>query len=109
MKIRRNQTKTPPLPEGWELLAVSYGTGSDDYLAIVLAYNETKQEYVTWVWNSAEGCIGVGQGHYFNHRSYKNAPNAMESAAHNAIIDFQQRSYSFLSASYQWVDEGVNG
>src|SRR5471030_1247273 len=104
---RRNQQSTPPLPEGWELLAVAFGSGHDDYLACVLAFTDSRadispaylsQKYVTWIWNSDKGCEGVGEGHYFNPWDYSDA----DALAHAAWTDFCDRGGRFIKAAHTW-------
>ena len=105
--MRRNQRSVPPLPAGWELLSVAYGTGKDDYLGVVLAYQEhdpdsirysDNDKYVTWIWNSDIGCEGVGEGHYFDQWSYKDADALYEAA----WKDFIKRSTPFVQKAHQW-------
>ena len=68
--MRRNLKTVPELPCGAHLLAIAYGTGKDDYLAVVLGYIPSEEgrfeQYVTWIWNSDPCCFGFGDGHYMN-------------------------------------------
>jgi hypothetical protein len=99
--MRRNQNSKPPLPEGWELLAVAYGTGRNDYLGVVLAFQHDQyNKYVTWTWNSDTGCEGVANGHYFDRPNYANDADLVDAAWN----DFVQRSGSYIRESFKWAE-----
>lgn len=68
---------------GFELLEVKEADG--EHLRIVLAYNEVKGEYATWLLNLSIG--GLHHGHYFSHRYVHK-----DEAYHKAFSDFQIRS-----------------
>ena len=106
--MRRNQQSEPPLPEGWELLAVAYGTSPDDYLGLVLAYSYRPGEYiedkwVTWIWNSDRGCEGVGEGRYFDAHHFENGDSNAEDMARLAWKNFQWRAERFITPAHRWA------
>ena len=104
----RNKRKPAPIPEGWRLLAIGYGTGKDDYLGIVLCFNG--QEYVTWMANFDKGCEGVANGNYFNPRAIDKSFSDDERwrlTAEAAWNDFTVRAKSLVIKSERWERYGV--
>lgn len=102
--MRRNLNTVPELPCGAHLLAVAYGTGKDDYLAVVLGFiphNEGSAQqfdkYVTWIWNSDPGCEGFGEGHYFERFN-----GGLEGFADKAWRDFTERAQRFAMKAHLW-------
>jgi hypothetical protein len=57
-----------------------YKHENEKHLYIVLAYNSSKQEYTTWIYNKEENCFNIG--HYFKEKGKAYLDYA------NRIIDF---------------------
>ena len=78
----RNLQFPTKLPGGWILLAAAYGTGKDDYFAVVLGF-DGESKLVTWIANFSDGPqahdeVACGNGHYFDYRDYENNAAAAE-------------------------------
>jgi hypothetical protein len=81
------------LPAGARLVAVLYGQGPNEYLAVVLCQlNDTPAKYVTWTANLEAG--GVGSGHYFDARDRNEVD---KSALLRASEDFIERTKRMLA------------
>lgn len=83
-----NQQFPTKLPGGWILLAAAYGTGKDDYIAIVLGF-DGESKLVTWVANFSDGPqahdeVAYGNGRYFDYRDSEN--NAAVDEAWKRVI-----------------------
>lgn len=79
----RNQQFPIKLPGGFALLAVAYGTGKDDYLAMVLGFDAGRGKLVTWIANFDVGPqsndeVACGGGNYFDYRDGENDAAASE-------------------------------
>ena len=96
--MRRNLKAVPELPCGAHLLAIAYGLGKDDYLAVVLGYipseEGSREQYVTWIWNSDPGCFGFGDGHYMNLEEH-------------GWENFCERAKRFVLKAALWEKEGL--
>ena len=73
----RNQQFPTKLPGKFALLAVAYGTGRDDYLAVVLGIDADAGKLATWTANfdlgpMANDRVSCGSGHYFDYRDSEN-------------------------------------
>ena len=74
----RNRRFPTKLPNGFALLAIAYGTGRNDYLAVVLGFDPNGGKLVTWSVNYDVGPqkndeAACGSGHYFDYRDTENA------------------------------------
>jgi len=67
---RRNQQRPIDLEPHLEVLATAYGSGDDDYLAIVLVHDHHAGEFIVWNanWSYPGDDVPVGEGDYFNYR-----------------------------------------
>ena len=79
----RNQQFPIKLPGGFALLAVAYGTGKDDYLAMVLGFDAGRGKLVTWIANFDVGpqindVVACGDGHYFDYGDAENAARVQD-------------------------------
>jgi len=79
----RNQQFPTKLPGEFALLAVAYGTGRDDYLAVVLGIDVDAGKLATWTANfdfgpMADDCVPCGGGRYFDYRDSENNGAAEE-------------------------------
>ena len=96
--MRRNLKTVPELPCGAHLLAIAYGTGKDDSLAVVLGYIPSEEgrfeQYVTWIWNSDPCCFGFGDGHYMNLEEH-------------GWENFCERAKRFVLKAALWEKEGL--
>ena len=122
----RNQQFPTKLPGEFALLAVAYGTGRDDYLAVVLGIDADAGKLVTWTANfdfgpMADDCVPCGGGRYFDYRDSENNGAAEEAIGRQgcsiasvararrdktlerAWADFFVRSTSLLRNSVHWV------
>ena len=123
---RRNQQFPTKLPGKFALLAAAYGTGKDDYLAVVLGIDADAGKLVTWTANfdfgpMADDRVPCGSGHYFDYRDSENDGAAEETIGRQgwsidsvarakrdktlerAWADFFVRSTSLLRNSVHWV------
>ena len=85
----RNRRFPTKLPNGFALLAIAYGTGRDDYLAVVLGFEPNSGKLVTWSVNYDFGPqkndeAACGNGHYFDYRDSENA-EAIEEARKRSV------------------------
>ena len=129
----RNQQFPTKLPGEFALLAVAYGTGRDDYLAVVLGIDVDAGKLATWTANfdfgpMADDCVPCGGGRYFDYRDSENDGAAQEAwhrekgagfledvndavprarrdkTLERAWADFFVRSTSLLRNSVHWVE-----
>jgi hypothetical protein len=75
----RNLRFPTKLPNGFALLAIAYGTGRNDYLAVVLGFDAEVGKLVTWLANydvgpQINGSVACGNGHYFDYRDFESKP-----------------------------------
>ena len=123
----RNRRFPTKLPGGYALLAVAYGTGRDDYLAVVLGFNAEVGKLVTWSANYDVGpqiddAVACGHGHYFDCRDGESRPepeDVAEASGPNydrivrqktlerAWADFFARSTILLRNAVDWEASGV--
>ena len=122
----RNQQFPTKLPGKFALLAAAYGTGKDDYLAVVLGIDADAGKLVTWTayfdfGPMADDRVPCGSGHYFDYRDSENNGAAEEAIGRQgcsiasvararrdktlerAWADFFVRSTSLLRNSVHWV------
>jgi hypothetical protein len=133
VSLPRNKQFPTRLSRGWTLLSVSYGTGMDDYLSVVLAFDQENCQFATWLVNYDVGpqlgdVVACANGHYFDLRDSENdqvgASAASFAALHDfsearikehtlcairrstfdrAFADFHQRSSELLARSVDWL------
>lgn len=106
----RNQQFPTKLPGKFALLAVAYGTGRDDYLAVVLGIDADAGKLATWTANfdfgpMADDRVLCGGGHYFDYRDSENAGAAEEAIGRQGwSIDSVARARRDKTLERAWAD-----
>jgi hypothetical protein len=118
----RNRRFPTKLPNGFALLAIAYGTGRNDYLAVVLGFEPNNGKLVTWSVNYDIGPqkndeAACGSGHYFDYRDAESMPDpediaeasgpryermARQKTLERAWADFFSRSTVLLRNAVDW-------
>jgi hypothetical protein len=104
----RNKREMIKLPLQMTLVAALYGTGKDDYLAVVLGYDAGQEKYVTWVANTdaknPDGTAGCSEGHYFSiHDSAYARQKYAETGDPVSTVEFRRRNDLHESAFADFV------
>ncbi len=127
VKKPRNRRFPTKLPNNFVLLAAAYGTGRDDYLAVVLGFDPERGKLVTWVANFDVGpqlddAVACGNGHYFDYRDAESMPTkddcvelfgpeydraARQRTLERAWADFFSRATVLMRNAVDWQSDGV--
>lgn len=98
--------RLPKLPEGYSLLAMTFGVGRDDYLGVVLAMHADPKypdgsNLVTWMWNASitDVATDVAEGRYIL-RGSKSEDDWLD-AGWRA---FEERSRQFYRQAPAWLN-----
>ena len=123
----RNRRFPTKLPGGYALLAVAYGTGKDDYLAVVLGFDAEVGKLVTWSANydvgpQIDNSVACSNGHYFDYHDAESKPDPEDIAEasgpnyermmrqktlERAWADFFSRSTAMLRNAVDWKSVGI--
>ena len=103
-KQPRNRRFPTKLPRGYTLLAATYGTGVDDYLAVVLGFHAEQKSFVVWYANFADGpqhndTVACGNGAYFQ---LGDNPGNDDFVATQAWDNFCEKSQRFVVKAPHW-------